>query len=270
MFGSGNLITSYIIMNALPASILTTLTTVQVQTLTHRRNPKTSADEVSERTWWLSVGALLIGCCILAAFVTLFSAMRVGDYTAYRAFVQELAQTVIRLHLQLKENEPLVLPEGIDAKDVISMIVALVPVVLGMIMAFYLAFNVWASARLLAMSTLLPRPWVSLHTLRLPYEMAPLFLIAGVLALFSGFSAFFAQALVGTFLVAYAIQGGVTLHLLSINSSARPLILIVFYITLLVMPWVVLFVALFGFIQTFIPPKGRKPPPPPSLPTEIS
>jgi hypothetical protein len=269
-WGGETLIYSYLMMVALPTSILAPASTLQVQTLIRRYNSKTDENEVSQRTWWLSVGAILMVSCVVAAFITLFSAMRVGDYATYRTFVRELAENFLRFHFQLKDKEPIVMPAGLETADVVNTMVAFVPLVLGMLMAFYLSLNVWASARLLAMSSLLPRPWVSVHTLRLPRELIFALLALVFFALFSGYVGFLGKAFVGTIIAAFAIQGAVSLHVMSMRTSVRPLILIAFYLTIFMMPWVLVFVATFGALQTFISPKRRKTPPPSSTPTQIS
>ena len=264
---------AYVLMVALPSVLLSAVTTLHIHTVWRRRDSESGREDIQQQSWWLSTGALLMVCVVLAGIMTLFGALRIGGYDAYMTFLREVSEAFVRFRLQIKEQEPIVIPGDVNTDDVLRTMVALIPLFLGMVMLLYLGFNLWVSARLVAMSQRLPRPWPQMIQLRLPREMAFGMIICGLLALMPSYAGLLGKSLIGAMVAAFAVQGAVAIHVMTLGLSMRALILGSFYLTLFLMPWVVLFVALYGFIDAFVRKPAQSssnPPSSPSPPTQFS
>ena len=278
LFTHADVVYAFLMMIALPSSILAAATTLQVRRLTLQHDATTGQNHINTRSWWLSSGVLLVICVVLASIMIVMSAIRSGSYELYTGFLRKTCEALIRFHLGIKDQQPIVLPDNMNVDDVLSMMVSIIPVCMGLVMTLYLAFNVWMGARLVAMSGRLPRPLVSIHQLALPREMTLVMIVSAGLSILPEYFGFLGRAMTGAILGAFIIQGAVALHVLSsgiqsltLGVKSRTILLGLFYATLFLLPWAILFVAIYGFITILArKSQGSQDPPSPPTPQQFS
>jgi hypothetical protein len=209
-------------------------------------------------------GMLVTAAACLSAVIVLAMIVVVGFlYGSYGAALSDLVDQLSPTIAQVFGSEPL-LPFGLSARDFATyVVIALAPVSAGWTV-LSLCVNLWLAARVVKISDLLPRPWPNVpDNLRVPRWPAAV-LVLSLAGLFLGDAPrIIALTLLATCLVAYAMQGLGTLHVLTRRFGARVALLVgVYLVMLLLEPWALGLAALVGLADAFLPLRVRPATPP--------
>ena len=209
---------------------------------------------------WYPVGRLVLAAALIAGGATAVSIAAFGfDVESYRNGLKAAFERVLRAQLGTPAGQPLELPGTKDTPG-----------------RAHGSFDPDAArGRLLqhgarcsrtcgsaaasrAYSGRLSRPWPDISAMKFP-AAAPL-LLAGMIA------ATFAPGLIGlvavffaaTLLLAYAVLGFAVIHGATRGMSARIIILVAAWLSVFVLGWPILLIALLGLADTFIDLRGRR------------
>lgn len=174
---------------------------------------------------WYPIGRLLLWLAGTAAFVTLIGVVALGngDYDVFRTAMRRVFQSFLRAR-------PDAAAEVGGASDTfIEGVVAALPFFVASSFTMILAANLWLSAKAVAISERLARPWPFLPLTAMP-RLALALLGGGiVLAFLPGFAGAFGLALIGALTVAFALQGLALMHDVSRGRPARATLLAATY-----------------------------------------
>jgi hypothetical protein len=170
---------------------------------------------------WYPVGRLLLWVAGTAALVTLVGVVALGngDYDTFRATMRRVFTSFLR-------TRPDAAAETGASDGFIEGLLASLPFFVAASFTMILAANLWLSAKAVAISQRLMRPWPFLPLTAMP-KTAIAFMLGGVvLGFVPGFVGAFGLAAVGALAVAFALQGLAVLHDVSRGRPARVTVLI--------------------------------------------
>ncbi|WP_020178959.1 DUF2232 domain-containing protein [Methylopila sp. M107] len=221
--------------------------------------------DAPDQTQWYPVGRLVVWCAAIGAGLVCLSIPLIStDLATYRGV---LSGTFAKaFDMLIASGSGPALPPGFDAKILADFVAATLPIVGAMLGMAFLLFNLWIAARVCRASGRLVRPWPELARFELP-RGAGLGLLAGVAgSLLPGVASLVAELFAATLLVAFMLLGLAVLHVATLASPARGLILFAIYAVLLMIPAIPVFLAalgvaeqLFGLRRRFGPPPGGPP-----------
>jgi hypothetical protein len=178
--------------------------------------------------------------------------------------MQNVIEGVLRFQFRVPQDQPLVLPGGTDAAEMVTMIVAMIPILTGATFVPLLVGNLWAAGRAVSVSGRLVRPWERLSTVLMPRSVAVVTAGSLLVAQAGGFTGLFGKALLGALVMALALQGLAALHERTLGRNLRGAILGAAYVLLVLQaPFVVPALAAYGLVIVLL----RQPAPPPPVST---
>jgi hypothetical protein len=201
---------------------------------------------------WLSPGQLLFWLALTGAVVAFaaIAATTGGDLERYR---QAIERAVGELLARPAGRGPAADPQ-LPAREIAAVMLWLSPAVLGAAFSLMMTVNLWLAGKAVALSGRLFRPWPELPTTRIPLVGAFCLIGGAVFSQAQGFAGFAAMALVGAFLIAFALQGLAIIHFSTRGRPARPLILTILYGLTVMLSYLLLpALALLGLVDTFFP-----------------
>lgn len=203
---------------------------------------------------WYPLGRLLlwIGFCAgLVTAVSLFSISSDGEVirATMRSLISRgLANTAIKL----------------EDSTILTFISDYAPVLLTAGMMASLSINLYAAAKIVALSDRLRRPWPNLHTTTLPKAALIVLAVAILLSFTAGLVALLAQIFAGALLMSFAMIGLAVIHVLTLNTLGRPFLLTIAYVSVPFMIWPLLGFAALGIADTLfglrVQIAARRPP----------
>jgi hypothetical protein len=211
---------------------------------------------------WYPTGRLLAWIAVVAAAVTLAGALGIGfSHSAYEAAMRNAVRSFIRAEMELPDGEPLALPGGLAADDLVSTVIAAVPPLAAASFVLMLVLNVWLAAKTVAISERLPRPWPAIADTTLPRITLAAFVAAvAVAAIADGFLGLFGTAVTGALTCAFALQGLAALHAMTRGRAARPALLGAAYLLLILfLMWILPILAIFGMADILFGLRARWP-----------
>jgi len=210
---------------------------------------------------WYPVGRILPWIAAFAALTMIAALLTLGPNV-------DDTMGALRDHLQrfLKAAYPELSGE-IDQQ--IDMFVAAALAASTMVLTTALAFNLWLSAKLTAISGRLCRPWPDIMSVQLPPMTLVALCITIAFCFAEGLTATLARIVTASLAMTYALAGFAVLHTLTLALKSRPFWLGLTYAVVLVIGWPVIAVAtlglvdaVFGVRERFL--RGRPPPLPTS------
>lgn len=211
-----------------------------------------AANDPQARLEWFPIGELVAASAAIAVLVVTIAAMIEGgfaalDQVAGEVFDQFANQAQPQLGAEMPASEA-------DMQELRALFQRMLPLA-GAVSLFlsYLA-SLYVAGRILRARGALLRPWPDIAALRLPF-WAALALAAGVLLSLAGGEAGRAGELLSSvFVLAFAVQGLAVLHRITRGVSARVLVLALVYTLLVLVPFVLLGLSLFGLIMQAMKP----------------
>ncbi|MFC0217497.1 DUF2232 domain-containing protein [Pseudochelatococcus lubricantis] len=212
------------------------------------------------RIEWYPLGRILVWVAATAALITLIGAIALGpSYETYRNSLEELIRALAGAELSTT------LPDDADTEQFVRLVATAVPAVAAMTFVFMLVINLWLAAFTVRVSGRLPRPWPSLPDTLMPRTSLA---IAGgavaAAAVLPGYAGLTAIAVLGGFAAAFALQGLAAIHAATRGNRARPALLALLYLSLLLLSvWIIVILAGTGAAAVALKARpGRAPQPP--------
>lgn len=152
------------------------------------------------------------------------------------------------------------LPSQISAQDFAVYIVVAMPVILAGWGVLVFSANLWLAGRVVKISGLLTRPWPDVaQELRMPSQGATIFALALLACFFDGLPRAMGAAIAAALLIAYALQGFATLHVMTRGNAQRGALLGLTYgLCLMLMPWPLALAAMLGLADSFFDLRNRR------------
>jgi hypothetical protein len=214
---------------------------------------------------WYPLGRLLLWLAACAAAIAFIGALTLGswDFATYRQVLKEVVEAIIRLQMRIPREAPF--PPtvgGIPTEQFLDALAGAMPFLVATVFALFLTLNLWAAAKVVAVSQRLPRPWPAITQMRLPALGLLCLAVAVALSFAPGFAGVFGMASVGALLFVFALQGLALLHDLSRGHAGRTALLVAAYLLLaflihMVMP----LLAMAGIADTALDLRRRFPRP---------
>lgn len=208
---------------------------------------------LTELTLW----AVAIGVLVSTGWVVVVARLAGGDFdAAVDAMAQRLGPAIERF---IAASD---LPQGVTPYDVAAAMLRALPMAAASSTVSMMLGNLWLAGKVTKTSGLLARPWPDVaRELGLP--QIALGLLAGglTMAFLDGFSGQIGWIVAAATFMGFALQGLACAHVLTRGWPQRRTALFALYVTLVVVPWTVLFLGLFGLVDSLFGLRARKFPP---------
>lgn len=207
---------------------------------------------------WYPPGRLVLAGALIAGAATALTVPAFGtDAESYRGALKTAFERVLRAQTDSPAGEPLTLPGVTDTQSLLELLTYVMPPAAAAMSMVTMLFNLWLAGRIALVSGRLARPWPSLPDLRFP-PGAPLLLAVAVAGTFvPGILSVIAGLFTATFLMAYAILGLAIVHGASRAFPARIVLLTAMWLSIFLLGWPILLMALFGLADSFIDFRAR-------------
>ncbi len=179
------------------------------------------------------------------------------DAESYRAALRAAFERVLRAQTDAPADQPLALPGVTDTNSLLEFLTYVMPPAAAVMSMVTLLGNLWLAGRVALVSGRLPRPWPDLPDLRFP-PRAPLLLAVAIAGTFlPGVLSVVAGLFTATLLMAYAILGFAIVHGVSRALPARIVLLTAMWLSVFLIGWPILLVALLGLADSFVDFRAR-------------
>jgi hypothetical protein len=204
---------------------------------------------------WYPVGRLVIWAAFLGSLVVLAVILRFGfDPESIQAGLQRALEALF----QVRDADSAGAPAGtVEIREFIAWLsvwlprVGAIPTILASLM------NLWLAARIVSASGRLKRPWPDLSAITFP-SWVPLLLAAAIAGTFMpGLLGVLCWVLTASLLTAYMLLGFAVLHASTRPLGARIFILAASYLSVLLLRWPALAVAVVGLLDAALDIRGR-------------
>lgn len=196
---------------------------------------------------WVGIAGGLIALCALAAATGV-------DHDRYREILTQAASGLMRREARINRPGTAGQTLGLANAEVIRILIAIAPALLGAMLSLILAVNLWLAGRIVAISGRLVRPWPDIPSTRMPMAAALLLGAGAILSAAPGFVGVAGSALLGGLAMAFALQGLTLMHDVSRHRAGRGLLLSLAYFMTIVLGYVFLpAFALLGLADTAFP-----------------
>ena len=205
---------------------------------------------------WYPAGRLVLWTAILGGLGVAIMVPYLGlDKETFEAALRASFQRMLRA--QPGPDGTLQISGVKDAKALLDLLVAFMPMAAALLGTIVHMFNLWLAAHVVRMSGRLRRPWPDLPSMEFP----PIAALLIAIALAGSFLPDLAGVISGIFavalLIAYGVLGLAVIHAITRGLGARPVILGVVYAVLVLQGWPILVFSLLGLIDTAIDLRGR-------------
>jgi hypothetical protein len=217
---------------------------------------------------WYPVGRLILWAALIAFVLVTIVILQFGSsFEVYQKEIRSTFERVLKMQARIPADQPLKLPGIQNPEQFLNMLVAVMPAAAAVLSMLTSIINLWLAARVARVSGRLRRPWPDLNEISLPLSAALLLAAALAVSFMTGMPGFVAAIMVAVLSVAYAIVGFSVLHAISRNVGARTWLLAGAWVSVILLGWPLLFVALLGIADSIFDLRGKvaakKPPFPP-------
>lgn len=206
---------------------------------------------------WYPPGRLLLWVVVFASLTAIAAILTLGSDGA--AITDAMRRALIRM-MGMRGAVP---GDISDSPRLIDALVVAAPAAAAIATIVTLSLNLWLAGRIAATSGRLRRTWPDLNRTELPPMTLVALPVALAFSFIGGLPAMMAQIVAAALLMAYAITGLATLHLLTRGRAHRPMWLSMVYATVTVFGWPIVGLMALGLADAFF--GLRKPAPPPAI-----
>ena len=201
---------------------------------------------------WYPLGRLLGWIAATAALSLIAAAvLSTGGYEAFQQNAHAAGGAIVQMLLGGASGSDAAKLDQAQREQLTQGFAALLPLIAGQGITLFLAFYLWAAAKVVAVSGRLPRPWPFIPGVVMPRTILAAVVAAVVLSFFGGFVGVFGLALIGALGTAFGLQGLASLHARTAGKPGRVPVLILTYLLMLLSQGALLIIfTLLGLIET--------------------
>jgi hypothetical protein len=204
---------------------------------------------------WYPVGRLVIWAALLGSLVVLGVMVRFGfDAESIQAGMQRALEALFQVRTPAGDTVP---ARAAEVGEFIAWLTVWIPRIAAIPTILASLFNLWLAARIVAASGRLRRPWPDLSAIAFP-SWVPLLLAAAIAGTFTpGLSGMVCWVITASLLTAYMLLGFAVLHATTRALSGRVFILGGSYLSVMLLGWPALAVAILGLLDAALDIRGR-------------
>jgi len=253
---------AFFVSLGLPAFILGALAGNPLRLRGSKPSRKVAATDAAPPAapYWLSTGALLFIVILLAVGLTWAGvAALIYHYNGFEPAITAITKRFDPVLEDLVGNLRKMAPD-VEGDMVKRMVLLAAPAGVAASQVLMLAVNLYFAALTVSLSDRLSRPWPAIpETLALPKIVGLLFAASCATAFAGGWIGVFAGALAAASGLGLAFQGLATIHALTRPLKLRGALLAALYAVVLALePWSLLFLTLFGLIESALSLRARQ------------
>lgn len=216
---------------------------------------------------WYPVGRLVLWAAIIAFALVIVVILQFGTtFETYQKEIRSTFERVLKLQARVPADQPLKLPGVQNPEQFLNTLVAIMPAAAAVLSMLTSVVNLWLAGRVARVSGRLRRPWPNLNEVALPLSAALMLAAALAVSFTSGMPGFIAAIAIAVLSVAFSIAGFSVLHALTRNAGARTWILAGAWISVMLLGWPLLFVAILGIADSVFDLRGKQAAKQPPLP----
>ncbi|MBV8754801.1 MAG: DUF2232 domain-containing protein [Hyphomicrobiales bacterium] len=204
---------------------------------------------------WYPVGRLVIWASLLGSLVVVTVMLRFGfDAESIQSGLQRALEILFQVRTPADAGAPTSNPE---VGEFVTWLAVWIPRIAAIPTILASLLNVWLAGRVVGASGRLKRPWPDLSVITFP-SWVPLLLamvIAGTFA--PGLLGMLCWVLTASLLTAYMVLGFAVLHATTRALGGRVFILAGTYLTVMLLGWPALAVAILGLLDSALDIRGR-------------
>jgi predicted membrane protein DUF2232 len=204
---------------------------------------------------WYPVGRLVIWAALLGSLVVLGVMVRFGfDAETIQAGLQRALEALFQVRTPGGGTAP---ARAAEVGEFIAWLTVWIPRIAAIPTILASLFNLWLAARIVDASGRLRRPWPDLSAIAFP-SWVPLLLAAAIAGTFMpGLFGMVCWVLTASLLTAYMLLGFAVLHATTRALSGRVFILGGSYLSVMLLGWPALAVAILGLLDAALDIRGR-------------
>ena len=198
---------------------------------------------------WYPVGRLVGWAAVMAGALAGIMVLMLGyDAESYRDSIKDLLE-----HSALKDldRDGSLLNENTIA-NLSAVLARMLPAAFAIVWQSIALFNLWLAGVVVNASGRALRPWPRLDAFELPNAFFLAFAGSLLASFLPGLAGLLATGLAGALLFAYVLQGLAVLHAVSQGMAFRGLMLASLYLTILLLGWVAIAVAILGLSESML------------------
>lgn len=204
---------------------------------------------------WYPIGRLVIWAALLGSLVVVVLMLRLGfDAESIQSGLRDALEKLFQVRAAGDDNAPMRSPE---IGELIAWLTVWIPRIAAIPTILASLLNLWLAARVVGASGRLTRPWPDLSAIVFP-SWVPLLLalvIAGTFA--PGLLGMLCWVLTASLLTAYMLLGFAVLHATTRRLGGRVFILAGSYLTVMLLGWPGLAIAILGLLDSALDIRGR-------------
>jgi Predicted membrane protein (DUF2232) len=207
-----------------------------------------------EHLEWYPVGRLVIWAALLGSLVAVGVIIRFGfDPESIQAGLQRTLEALF----QVRDADASALAGTAELREFIAWLAVWLPRIGAIPTILACLFNLWLAARIVSASGRLKRPWPELSAIAFP-SWVPLLLAVAIAGTFApGLLGLLCWVLTASLLTAYILLGFAVLHATTRPLSGRIFILGASYLSVMLLRWPALAVAVIGLLDAALDIRGR-------------
>ena len=204
---------------------------------------------------WYPVGRLVIWASLLGSLVVVAVMLRFGfDAESIQRGLQRALEALFQVHAAPDGSAP---PRSAEIGEFVAWLTIWIPRIAAIPTILASLLNLWLAGRIVGASGRLKRPWPDLSAIAFP-SWVPLLLAAVIAGTFApGLLGMLCWVLTASLLTAYMLLGFAVLHAGTRTLGGRVFILAGIYLTVMLLGWPALAVAILGLLDSALDIRGR-------------
>jgi len=204
---------------------------------------------------WYPIGRLVIWAALLGSLVVMAVMLRFGfDAESIQSGLRRALEILFQVRAGPDGNAP---ARTVEIGDFIAWLTVWIPRIAAIPTILASLLNLWLAARVVNASGRLKRPWPDLSAITFP-SWVPLLLAAVIAGTFApGLVGLVCWVLTASLLTAYTLLGFAVLHAATRALSGRVFILGGTYLSVMLLGWPALAVAIIGLLDAALDIRGR-------------
>jgi predicted membrane protein DUF2232 len=204
---------------------------------------------------WYPVGRLVIWASLLGSLVVVAVMLRFGfDAESIQSGLQRALEMLFQVRVPADTNAS---ARSAEVGEFVAWLTIWIPRIAAIATILASLFNLWIAGRVVGVSGRLKRPWPDLSAIAFP-SWVPLLLALVIAGTFTpGLLGLLCWILTASLLTAYMLLGFAVLHATTRTLGGRVFILAGSYLTVMLLGWPALALAILGLLDSALDIRGR-------------